>query len=241
MRQQPAANLLNEPLSFKCALVLVDNGSAHRSKAINDALVERVARRFRLKFRAIGQSESGGIVERTLQTIEKKASEFVGKPTLADVKKIIAEVCQTFNHTVHSILKTTPAVALAVSRSGSKNRPAVGRKLDPLPLEDRETFLLDLLRVIKTPQVRRSCIVFENLTYRHPELADLHGKKVSVKVSPDRWRHFVHAYHPQKKEYLKVPLDYNATFAFTEAEVSEAVKAANLRGKSFPIERSWTS
>ncbi len=170
-------------------------------------------------------------MERTLQTIEKRASEFGGKPTLADVRNILTEVCQTFNHTVHSTIRTTPAMALAVSRSGSKTRPAVGRKLDPLPLEDRETFLLDLLRIVRTPQVRRSCIIFNNLIYRHPELSDLHKEKVSVKVSPDRWRHFVHAYHPQKKEYLKVPLDYNATFAFTEAEVNEAVKAANLRGK----------
>lgn len=141
-----------EWLSYPSDLLLVDNGSANRSKAVNEALIERAKKHFRLKFRPVGKPESGGIVERTLQELEKRAAEFGGKPTLADVKKIIREVCLELNNTVNSTLKTIPTLALAVSRYGSKNRPAVGNKLDPMSAEKRETFLLDLLRTIKKPE-----------------------------------------------------------------------------------------
>ena len=218
-------------LSYPSDVLLVDNGSANRSKAVNEALVERAEKHVRLKFRAIGQPQSAGIVERTLQELERRVAEFGGKPTLADVKKIIREVCIELNNTVNSTLKTTPTLALAVSRYGSKNRPAVGNKLDPMSAEKREVFLLDLLRTIKTPQVRSCKIVFGNLTYRDERLDDLDKVKVAVKVSSASWRHFVYAYHPERKEYLKVFVDYNAWFPFTDHEVTEATNTARLLGK----------
>ena len=217
--------------SFSSVHVLVDNGSAHRSKSFRDALIERAATYFRLKYRAIGHPESGGVVERTLQTIEKRMADHGGKASLAAVKKILSEVCKTYNHTFHSALGTTPTAALAVSKTGSKNRPGVGSKIKPLPDEHREKFLLDLLNVARSPQVRACRIVYENLTYYHPELDDLHKTKVALKTSPENWRHFVYIYHPKKEVYLKAYLDSNANQPFTELEVETAVGVAKIRGQ----------